>query len=478
MISRRGRYTPSTAGLIAIAIVLFGIWLAFFRDNPFASPYELRAQFENTANIQKRSPVRIAGVEVGKVVAVERGEDSDAAVVVMEIQDKGLPIHEDAELKIRPRIFLEGNFFVDVRPGTPESGELEDGSTIPITQTAAPVQLDQVLTALQRDTRDDLQALVQGYGDALYGEPRPGEDADQDEDTKGERAAESLNDSLDDSPEALRGTALVNEALLGTELHDLSKLIAGQQRVAEALNSREEQLKDFITNFNLTTAAFAAEEGNLRETIRLLPEVVEQAGPTLDALNASFPPTRAWAREILPGVRETPATIEASFPWIRQTRALMRPDELQGLTRDLRPTIRNLAHVVDDQFELLPQTDLAARCYLEVVLPTGNVQIEDGIFTTGLPNYKEFWQAMASLSGESQNFDGNGGYTRFQPGGGDHTISTGNVTGLGPLFGNATNPPIGTRPAMPARQPPKRRDVDCHRNTPPDLNSARIGPGP
>jgi phospholipid/cholesterol/gamma-HCH transport system substrate-binding protein len=476
--ARGGRFTPFAAGLIAIAILLFGIWLAFFRNNPFSSPYELRAQFENAANIAQRSPVRIAGVEVGKVKRIERDEGSDAAVVVMEIQDKGLPIHEDAELKIRPRIFLEGNFFVDLRPGTPQSGELEDGSTVPITQTAAPVQLDQVLTALQADTREDLQTLVQGYGDALYGEPDPGEDADQDPDTKGERAAESLNDSLDDSPEALKGTALVNEALLGTELHDLSKLISGQQRVSEALNSREEQLKDFITNFNLTTAAFAAEEGNLRETIRLLPEVIEQAGPTFDALNASFPPTRAWAREILPGVRETPATIEASFPWIRQTRALMGRAELRGLVNDLRPSIRDIAEVTDQQFELLPQTDLLARCQLEVILPTGDVQIEDGIFTTGLPNYKEFWQAMTSLSGESQNFDGNGGYTRFQPGGGDQTISTGSVPGTGPLFGNATNPPIGTRPAMPPRQPPKTRDTPCHENNPPDLNSAQIGQGP
>ena len=32
----------------------------------------------------------------------------------MEIDDKGLPIHKDATLKIRPRIFLEGNFFVDL----------------------------------------------------------------------------------------------------------------------------------------------------------------------------------------------------------------------------------------------------------------------------------------------------------------------------------------------------------------------------
>ena len=44
---------------------------------------------------------------------------------------------------------------------------------------------------------------------------------------------------------------------------------------------------------------------------------------------------------------------------------------------------------------------------------------------TGVENYKEFWQSQVALSGESQNFDGNGGYTRFQPGGGTQTLSTG-----------------------------------------------------
>jgi hypothetical protein len=41
------------------------------------------------------------------------------AVVEMEIKEKGLPIHKDARLKIRSRIFLEGNFFVDMSPGSP-----------------------------------------------------------------------------------------------------------------------------------------------------------------------------------------------------------------------------------------------------------------------------------------------------------------------------------------------------------------------
>ena len=95
--------------------------------------------------------MRIAGVNVGKVTEVEREEGSDLVKVTMEMDDTGLPIHEDATLKIRSRIFLEGNFFVDLRPGTPSGDKVDDGDTIPVTQTSTPVQLDELLTALQTE---------------------------------------------------------------------------------------------------------------------------------------------------------------------------------------------------------------------------------------------------------------------------------------------------------------------------------------
>ncbi len=99
---------------------------------------------------------------------------------------------------------------------------------------------------------------------------------------------------------------------------------------------------------------------------------------------------------------------------------------------------------------LLPQVDLANRCVIRNILPTGDKVIDDGFLSSGLPNYKEFWQTMTGLSGESQNFDGNGSYTRFQTGGSNQTVSTGPTTlGGPPLFGNAAEAPIGTRPARP-----------------------------
>ncbi len=109
--------------------------------------------------------MRIAGVEVGTVTEVKPvAGGTGAAQVSMELKDEGLPLHEDAELKIRPRIFLEGNFFVDVQPGSPSAPVLDDGASIPVNQTATPVQLGQVLSALQADTREDLRTIFAEYG--------------------------------------------------------------------------------------------------------------------------------------------------------------------------------------------------------------------------------------------------------------------------------------------------------------------------
>jgi ABC-type transporter Mla subunit MlaD len=472
------RVSPFAAGLILILLIAVLAFVAFSPSLPFSSPYEVKAVFANAANIQARSPVRIAGVNVGEVKSVERQPDTTNTLVTMTVEKAGLPIFQDAEMKIRPRIFLEGNFFVDISPGTPGSDPVKDGGTVPITQTSGPVQLDQVLTALQSDTRKQLQVLVQGYGDALNGKPLPDEDKDQDPDVKGLTAGEALNKSLDYATPALRGVAIVNEASLGTDLHDLSKLIAGQQKVSAQLASNDQNLKDLITNFNRTVAAFADESDNLSTTIRLLPGVLEQARPTLADLNASFPPTRAFAREILPGVRQTAPTIAASFPWITQVRALVSKPELQGLVAELKPAVSSLSSVTDESLVLLPQVDLANRCFISNVLPTGDKPVDDGFLSTGIANYKEFWQTMTSLSGESQNFDGNGSYTRFQTGGSNQTVSTGPTTiGGAPLFGNAGETPIGTRPARPAKRPPYNRTVPCYKNTPPNLK-ATTGGGP
>jgi phospholipid/cholesterol/gamma-HCH transport system substrate-binding protein len=461
---------PVIIGVIALIVIAVIVFLGFTKDIPFTRPYEVNAVFTSANSIRPGSPVRIAGVNVGKVARIEPEPGGTGAVVVLEINKQGLPLHEDATAKIRPRIFLEGNFFVDLRPGSPTAPELDDGGTIKVTHTATPVQLDEVLTALQSDTRQDLKDLLDGLSTALTSKPTKADDRDAAPSARGETAAQSFNDAYDDIPTAERSTAQVFQAFLGVEpTRDLSRLIEGSARTSAALVRREDALKDLITNFNTTMAAFAGESDNLRATIRLLAPTLRNANSTLASLNAAFPPTRAFAREILPGVHETAATIDASFPWVAQARPLVSKAELGGLVEQLAPATADLAHLTDESLKLLPQTDLASRCARDILLPAGNVVINDE-FSTGVENYKEFFYGLVGLSGEGQNFDGNGMYVRFQPGGGAQTLSLGTAGSLTQQFGSAPAVPLGNRPFNPGKRPPYKPNVRCVDNRLPNLN--------
>jgi phospholipid/cholesterol/gamma-HCH transport system substrate-binding protein len=481
MRQRRNRNrSPLTIGLIALVIVLVGVFLGFTKDIPFTHGFRVKATFESANSLRLNSPVRIAGVAVGKVKKVEPKAGTDQAVVTLELKKAALPIHEDATAKIRPRIFLEGNFFVDLQPGTPSSPKLADGDVIKVTRTATPVQLDEVLTALQGDTRQDLRDLLDGLAKGLNSKPSAADNRDADPSARGQTAAESFNDAYKDSPGALKGTAQVNEALLGTEPdRDVARLLKGTARTTGALIVHESQLKDLITNFNTTMGAFASEAGNLRSSIRLLAPTLVNANAALASLNRAFPPTRAFAREILPGVRETPATINASFPWIAQGRKLMSQPELRGLSKDLSPATADLARLTNASLTLLPQIDRTALCARDVILPTGDLKIHD-TFDTGTENYKEFWWTMVGLSGESQNFDGNGSMVRFAPGGGSQAVALGSASSpTGQLIGAASARVQGVQPKYPGKRPPYVSSVHCNKSKIPDVNGswAAIGPG-
>jgi len=61
------RVSPLRAGVIAVIIVVIATFLAFSKSLPWQQPFELKGVFDSAANIRLDSPVRIAGVEVGKV---------------------------------------------------------------------------------------------------------------------------------------------------------------------------------------------------------------------------------------------------------------------------------------------------------------------------------------------------------------------------------------------------------------------------
>jgi phospholipid/cholesterol/gamma-HCH transport system substrate-binding protein len=469
------RSNPVRYGIVAIVVIGLVVYFGFTKHIPFKHGFRMKAVFATAVNIQPKSPVRIAGVDVGKVTGIAR--QGKVGVVSMEINSGGLPIHQDATMKIRPRIFLEGNWFIELQPGSPSLKTLSSGATLPITQTSDPVQLDQVLSALNTDTRANLQNFLIGYGDGLTRKPNAAEDAEQEPEVRGLNGAQAINKAYQRGPSSLRGSAIINQAITGTETHDLSKLVASIGRVASALNVHEQQLSELFPNFNTFFSEFAAQSSSLRATVAELPGSLTSIDRGLSALDASFPPTKTFARDILPGVRATNATVAATLPWIAQVQASLAPSELGGVAKGLSVAIPSFARLTAEQTPLYKQTDQFNKCLTHVLYPAGNTKLQDGVSTSGVENYKEFWYGLVGLASIGQNFDGNGSTVRFQIGNSGQTLRSAPATIVGSpvktglrMLAHAPLAPQGTRPAFPAEEPAYQPLVPCYTQALPNFN--------
>jgi phospholipid/cholesterol/gamma-HCH transport system substrate-binding protein len=475
------RIPNGVAGLAAALVVFAAVWLVFGGPTPWSGGgYKLKAVFTVQTQLHLASPVRIAGINVGKVTSIDRvGGNSPATVVTMTVDHDGLPIHSNATVNIRPRLFLEGNFYVNLQPGTPSAPVLQSGDTRPAAHTSGPVQLDRVLSSLNSNVRGNLRTFVQGFGNSLNDTPSAAADATADPSQKGLTAAQSLNRSLDDSADAFKASAIVNEALLGDRPHDLSGAVSGLSQTFTGLAASGGHLSDLVSVFNTTMGALASRQDDLQRTIALLPGTLQDLNAALGPLQASFAPTQTFARELLPGIKQLGPTITAGLPWLAQAKALVGDKDLGGLLTQLTPAVKGTAATITSTRNLLNGSQELAACFNHTIIPTGNEKISDPPVTTGLKVYQELFQSAVGIASASGNFDGNGRYVRSSAGGGaDREVTQGSLGTQGPLYGNAVLPSLGTRPAYNPSKPAFNRSVACLTQTPPNLNSAKTSSAP
>jgi ABC-type transporter Mla subunit MlaD len=477
---------PFLAGAIGIFLVVFVSYGAYTKfANPFATSYTANAIFASANGLKQDALVRIAGVNVGKVQSVQpmpgctlaaiNGPDHmcTAAKVTMAINNTGLPIHKDATFWIRPRIFLEGNFFVEINPGSPSAPNAPDGFTFAIQQGREPVQFDQLLTSLQSDTRTNLQILLQQYGLAV------------------KQGGPDFNRSIQYWLPAYKFGAQVSHDTLGLQAHDLSGWIDKAGQTNGALSKDGPALESLITNLNVTAGAFARQSAALQSAVAELPRTLGVAIPSLTSLNNALPPFRRFALALVPGVQSTGPMVDASLPFFSQLRQLVQPAELQGLVHDLSSTVPALAKLNAESIPFFKnQVRPASSCQVNEILPWTHLTLQDPHFNAAngvppRPVYVEGVDFLPGLNGEMRTFDANGPYIRVLLTGGTLTYS------LQPgLFGTALNSIGGVQPQLPAphasgdgakvpvSRPPLKPTVPCE--TQPAITdlSAPTGAGP
>jgi phospholipid/cholesterol/gamma-HCH transport system substrate-binding protein len=269
----------------------------------------------------------------------------------MKLDDPDVTVHRDATLLLRPKTGLK-DMTVELDPGSDDAPRLAEGGTIPISQTQPDVNLDELLSALDSDTRTYLQLLLNAGGDGLRG-----------------RGAD-LGDTIRTFEPTAAKLRRINTGL-AERRRNIRRSIHNFSLVAQELGDKDDELARFVTDSNAVLRILAEQEASIRATLRELPGALQATQDALgktDAFASELGPAlqalRPAARGLGPALREVRPFLEESTPILRDSvRPLVR--EARPLVDELRPTLRDLDAAQPDllaSFQVL-NTALDALAY-------------------------------------------------------------------------------------------------------------------
>lgn len=323
------------AVFIAACAGLFGyLWLNSGGRLPGISQagYTAEVQFRTASNLVYDSDITIAGVKVGKVQALRT--EGDLAHVTMRLDENAL-LHEGATVQVRNKTLIEETY-LEITDG--HGPALPSGTVLPPSAGKEAVELDDVLTSLDKPTKESLGTLVRSLGAGT-------------KDTKQgvSQALQGLGDLGREGHGAL--------AALSAQSADLQQLTGNTAKLLAALDTRQGQIADLVTDADKLTQATAGSDTELREVLRRLPGLMDTAknasgglsrlspalGPVAGGLNAAAPDLDAALRE-LPA---TSADLRGLLP------------SLNGVLDAAPGTLQRVPAVAADASKFLPTLNVA-----------------------------------------------------------------------------------------------------------------------
>ncbi len=315
--------------------------------------------------------VQVAGVDVGELSKVELV--NGRAVVTMRLRRKYTPIYKNASALLRPKTGLN-DMILELTPGDEKAGKAPLGWTIPVAQTQANVNFDELLSSLDGDTRDYLQLLIAAGGQGLDGE------------------GENLSKALKRFEPTGKYLAKLNGALSARD-QNIRRSIHNFRLLAETLGAKDDQLAQLVDSSNRVFRAFADQDVRLRQSLQLLPGTLSESDKALgkvDSMARVLGPTLGALR---PTARSLGPALEQTRPFLRDTTPVIR-DRLRPFARDALPVIRQLRPAARDLAVITPQLTTS----LEVV----NALLNELAYNP--PGKEEgflFWTAWANHDGNA-----------------------------------------------------------------------------
>jgi phospholipid/cholesterol/gamma-HCH transport system substrate-binding protein len=302
-------------------------------------PYKIQVALSDAQAVlpAQGQSVRVAGVKVGLIGQVKLREGQ--AVVELNIDRKyieDLELRTDTTALLRPRTGLK-DMFIELEPGH-RGEELSEGDTIPVANTAPDVDPDEILSALDSDTRSYLQLLINGAGKGLDG-------------------------NGDDLREVFRRLGPTNRSLkkvtgaIADRRREMRRLIHNYGSLLETLSGKDEELVRLVDESNAVFQSFAAEEQNISASVARLPGTLRTTADTLGKVQTFAPVLRSSLESLRPAVRQLDVANREVLPFVREAEPIVRK-QIRPFVRTARPYVRDLRPAAEDLAQATP--DLTA----------------------------------------------------------------------------------------------------------------------
>src|SRR5258708_3589612 len=238
---------PIYVAYVALCITALGfIVLQMGVKLPWSHPYQLTATFRDGAGILANNEVFMNGTKIGRIESVSALNGQAKVDMIVEAAT-ALPIYHDASAQVRIKNLL-GETYVEINRGTNGSGTMPSGGDIPVQNTITPVQIDEGLAVLHPQSRDRLQLLINGAGDALAGNGQNLNDQ-----------ANTVNHLLT----SLNGPA----AVLHARQQQLDNIVLELQRFYTVLAQQRDTVREEFGTWAQVMAQEAAQESSIKGTI-------------------------------------------------------------------------------------------------------------------------------------------------------------------------------------------------------------------
>jgi phospholipid/cholesterol/gamma-HCH transport system substrate-binding protein len=338
--------TPARLGVMVVfAISCFGLllylWLAFGGAAPLKPKgYRVVVDFPEATALASQADVRIAGVDVGKVVHIEPSTTANLTRATIQMTTRFAPIPRDTKAILRLKSLL-GETYVELTPGNRSSGPVPDGGSLPDAAVSKTVELDEIVKTFDPGTRAAFRTWMQSTAMAVRG-----------------RGAD-INAAFGNLPGFTESADKILQTLQ-TQSAAVRRTISGTGDFFAAISARQGQLARLITASDSLFTTTAARNRDLADVFRELPRferessltlpaltafgtrsdpVVRQLQPVADQLAPTFAATRRLAPQLDAFFRRLGPVVTASRRGLPAFRSIL--EELPPLLDDFEPFLRN-----------------------------------------------------------------------------------------------------------------------------------------